>query len=135
MKYISYSVSPSVVPDEVSLCINISDSTTGKTLDWPTLNTLAYMHQGITCVCLMGGDAEPGKINDLASHLKRHKFKVCWYSGKQELSPKIDVTNFDYIKLGPYIGELGGLNSSITNQRFFEIIGDTLVDITEKFWK
>ena len=39
------------------------------------------------------------------------------------------------IKLGPYIEELGPLNSKTTNQRFYKIEKNKLVDITNLFWK
>ena len=39
------------------------------------------------------------------------------------------------IKLGPYIEELGPLNSKTTNQRFYKIEEGKLVDITNLFWK
>ena len=69
---------------------------------------------------------------------------MAWYSGRQELSKNIYLGWFDYIKLGPYIEELGPLNSKTTNQRFYEVSKEIdnkgnptykLVDITNKFWK
>ena len=38
------------------------------------------------------------------------------------------------IKLGPYIEELGPLNSKTTNQRFYKVINCKLIDITDVFW-
>lgn len=73
-----------------------------------------------------------------------NKLKIGWYSGRQELSKDIDLSNFDYIKLGPYIRELGGLKSPTTNQRLYEVEeyfgldGEStykLKDITNEFWK
>lgn len=65
--------------------------------------------------------------------------KVAWYSGRQELSPDIDLRNFDYIKLGPYIEEKGPLSSRTTNQVMLQIdnsCGRSIVkDITSRFWK
>ena len=39
------------------------------------------------------------------------------------------------IKLGPYIEELGPLNSKTTNQRFYKVNEKELIDITNLFWK
>ena len=72
--------------------------------------------------------------------------RIAWYSGRQELSPAIELKNFNYIKLGPYIEELGPLNNPNTNQRFYEVqmsreIDENgnpiygLTDITDIFWK
>ena len=94
----------------------------------------------------MGGDINPNEINFLAKVIKSNKpeLKVAWYSGRQELSKDIDLGNFDYIKLGPYIEELGPLNHKTTNQRMYRIVldhyddgtsGYELEDITHKFWK
>lgn len=68
-----------------------------------------------------------------------NSLKIAWYSGKQELSKDIDLKNFDYIKLGPYIEEKGPLNSRTTNQVMLQIdhsCGKPIVtDITSHFWK
>lgn len=68
-----------------------------------------------------------------------NKLKICWYSGRQDLSKEIDLNNFDYIKLGPYIEEKGPLNSRTTNQVMLQIdhsCGKPIVtDITSHFWK
>ena len=87
----------------------------------------------------MGGDSEPELVNLLAERVHQLGLKTCWYSGKQELSDKINLNNFNFIKLGPYIKELGGLDSKTTNQRFYEhngldsTIGEGWQDITYKF--
>jgi anaerobic ribonucleoside-triphosphate reductase activating protein len=64
-----------------------------------------------------------------------HTYKIGWYSGKDELSDEIELELFDYIKLGHYDEELGGLNKETTNQRLFKVNNGKLEDITEKFWK
>ena len=72
-----------------------------------------------------------------------YNIKVAWYSGRQELSKDINLSNFNYVKLGPYIEELGPLNSKTTNQRFYKVHiepngnnhWESMEDITYKFWK
>ena len=92
----------------------------------------------------MGGDSSPSDINNLAKLIKEvfPKLKVAWYSGRQELSKDIDLENFDFVKLGPYIEELGPLNNKTTNQKFYKVenvsykdgsLGYALNDITYKF--
>lgn len=94
----------------------------------------------------MGGDQAPNTISWLAKCVKEDypKLKVAWYSGKQEIDQNLYTEYFDYIKLGPYIENLGPLNSPTTNQRldsyskFFSdhsILGKGWWDITYKFWK
>ena len=42
---------------------------------------------------------------------------------------------FDYVKIGGYREELGGLNSRTTNQKLFRVTNGTTEDITARFWK
>ena len=151
LKYVDTKVTFSEVPDEISLCINISNcpchcknchssylaQDIGTELTFNEVRKLIKKNSGISCIALMGGDAEPDKINTLASFIINHygSIKVAWYSGRQELNNNIDLCNFDYIKLGPYKEEFGPLNSRTTNQRFYKVNGKELVDITNKFWK
>lgn len=66
--------------------------------------------------------------------------KIGWYSGRQELSKEIDLNNFDFIKLGPYLEEYGPLNYKTTNQKFYKVVHTSMgtskmYDITHRFWK
>jgi len=61
-------------------------------------------------------------------------YKTAWYSGNSKLYENAHHY-FDYIKLGKYIKELGGLNSSTTNQRFYRIENERMIDMTYKFYK
>lgn len=151
LKYVDAKVVFVEVPDEVTLAINISNcpcqckgchssylaQDIGTELTFNEVRKLIKKNSGISCIALMGGDAEPDKVNTLASFITNHynSIKVAWYSGRQELSNSIDLFNFDYIKLGPYKEEFGPLNSRTTNQRFYKVSGRELVDITSKFWK
>ena len=151
LKYVDAKVVFAEVPDEVTLAINISNcpcqckgchssylaQDIGTELTFNEVRKLIKKNSGISCIALMGGDAEPDKINTLASFIINHygSIKVAWYSGRQELNNNIDLCNFDYIKLGPYKEEFVPLNSRTTNQRFYKVNGKELVDMTNKFWK
>ena len=80
----------------------------------------------ITCFCFMGGDAEPMEVQRLAGWIRQTypQLKTAWYSGRETLPDGFDVQSLDYLKLGPYIKELGGLKSPTTNQMFFRIHPD-----------
>lgn len=151
LKYVDTKVVFAEIPDEITLAINISGcpcnckgchssylaKDIGEPLDLQHLTNLIDSNKGITCVCIMGGDANPSEVDDIAQDIKEYypELKVGWYSGRQELSKDIELGNFDYIKLGPYIEEFGPLNSKTTNQRFYKVSDGELVDITSKFWK
>lgn len=153
LKYVDTLVSFQEIPDEISLCINISNcpnncpgchsaylkDNIGTPLTYTELMRILKDIRGITCVCFMGGDKEPWEIQRLAQFVKEKGLKVAWYSGKQELHEDIRLANFDYVKLGPYIEELGPLTSPTTNQVMYKIdhLADKpfVVDITSRFWK
>jgi anaerobic ribonucleoside-triphosphate reductase activating protein len=153
MKYVDTLVSFSEIPDEITLCINISNcpnkcegchsswlqENIGIELNNYELYDIINKNSGISCVCFMGGDSNPEEINDLAIKIKSKNLKVGWYSGKSEISDKINIKNFDYIKIGPYLKYKGSLSDKNTNQKMYEIIHftgmDSLKDITYKFWK
>lgn len=161
LKYVDTKIVFQEIPDEVTLAINISncpchcknchspylaedigepliykDTHNNRTvINCNPLSELIEANKGITCVCLMGGDSNPEYINILGKTIKCHKLKSAWYSGKQELSKDINLEFFDFIKLGPYIEELGPLSSRTTNQRFYKVSDGELINITSKFWK
>lgn len=159
LKYVNTEITFLEVPDEITLCINISncpchcigchssylaeDIGEGLTLD--KIYKLIENNEGITCICFMGGDSSPKEIDMFARCIKDlYDIKVAWYSGRQELSKDINLKWFDFVKLGPYKEEYGPLNSKTTNQRMYKVVTDNyedgtsgyeLVDITNKFWK
>ena len=153
LKYANFDIVFQEVPDEVTLAINISNcpnqcpgchskylwENIGKNLDMNELNRLVSQYEtGITCVCFMGGDAEPKEVADMAWQLKNShsNLKMAWYSGKNELPQNVSTDHFDYIKLGRYVAELGPLDSATTNQRMMKRLADGRVkDITEWFRK
>ena len=150
LKYVDTKVVFAEVPDEITLAINISGcpcnckgchssylaKDIGEPLDLQHLTNLIDSNKGISCVCIMGGDANPSEVDDIAQDIKEYypELKVGWYSGRQELSKDIELGNFDYIKLGPYKEEFGPLNSKTTNQRFYKVSDGELVDITSRFY-
>lgn len=157
LKYVDTKVVFQEVPDEISLAINISNcpchcknchssylaQDIGELLTIGPLFNLIESNKGISCVAFMGGDSDPRRVNNLAWAIKKKypNLKTAWYSGRQELSKDIDLKNFDIIKLGPYIEELGPLTSPTTNQRFYKVhiepsgnnYWESLEDITYRF--
>lgn len=138
MKYTDIQVVFRELPDEITLAINISGcplrcegchspylrDDIGTVLTEEILRRLINSHPGITAICFMGGDAYPVEINAMAQWLKWHypSFHVGWYSGRNELPPDIELSHFNYIKLGPYIPVSGGLDSPDTNQHLYEVV-------------
>ena len=157
MKYLDYAVTFSEFPDEIALCINISNcpfhcpgchspelwEDVGEELNEDSLSELIKRNPGISCVGFMGG--EPGAVNDLAKFITDHwMLKIGWYTGYSVIPEDINLNNFDYIKIGPYIESKGPLSNPNTNQRMYKYIvlvdsdlkvKESWKDITYKFWK
>ena len=156
MKYLDYAVTFSEFPDEISLCINISNcpfhcpgchspelwKDKGIELSQRKLEKLISENEGISLVGFMGG--EPSIVNMLAEVVHKKGLKVGWYWGGDTIPKEIDIKWFDYIKIGPYIQEKGGLDNPNTNQRFYakgstlhkmDANSEMLYDVTYKFWK
>lgn len=150
LKYLNTEVTFSEIPDEITLCINITgcknacegchspylaeDIGTELTID--ALTDLIKTNKGITCICFMGGDANPKDVEKLAMWIKLQswiRLKTAWYSGRQYIPDEFLTIAFDYIKVGPYIPKLGGLDKETTNQIMYKVDNGNLIDITYRF--
>ncbi len=153
LRYINTDIVFQEFPDEVTLAINISGcpchcpgchsrflwADTGTALTEDALSGLiSAAADTITCVGFMGGDGDPAAVDRLACHvLHCHPgLKTGWYTGRTAVSPLVSPKHFHYIKVGPYLRHLGGLDSSRTNQRMLRRRPDgSFEDITARFWK
>lgn len=162
LKYVDTKVCFQEVPDEISLCINLSgcphrcegchspylQTDVGDILTKDIIDTMIKENKGITCVCFMGGDNDIPRLCHLAQYIKdQYKLKVAWYTGldwhpRAVERPTTQV--FDFIKTGPYIEKFGPLTSETTNQRFYtkgihmhkmDANPHMFYDTTDKFWK
>lgn len=151
IKYTDYSIVFQEIPDQITLAINISgcpngcpgchspwlQEDIGQPLTEDVLATLLSKYKGaITCVCFMGGDAYPEEVVQLASLVRKETLLAAWYSGRNTFPENLQKESFDYIKIGPYVAELGPLSARTTNQRLFRVSrGGGLTDITSRFWR
>ncbi|MBR1928257.1 MAG: anaerobic ribonucleoside-triphosphate reductase activating protein [Paludibacteraceae bacterium] len=150
LKYTDYDIVFQEIPDETTLAINLSLCPNrcigchspqlwediGQVLTENEIEKLLDKYgSAITCVSLMGGDNDTQAVNQLAEYIHNRSKRTAWYSGKTEISKDIDLKNFDYIKIGPYIEKYGGLDKPTTNQRLYKIENQELQDITYKMHK
>lgn len=151
VKYHNFDVVFAELPGEVTLAINLTGcpnrcpgchsphlrADAGRVLDEPELRALLGRYgSSVTCLCLMGGDAEPSQVARLAGVARQAMphLRVGWYSGRDRLPEGIAPQAFDYIKLGGWVEALGPLSSPATNQRMYRVGADgALTDITERF--
>ena len=148
IKYIPQDTSVvfSEIPEEITLALNISNcqnccvgchtpylrENLGDELTEEVLHSLIEQNSGIGCVCFMGEGNDREALLNLAQYIRREfpDLKVALYSGREEVEDELyDI--FDFIKVGPYVENLGPLNKKTTNQRLYK----NRVDITNKFWR
>jgi len=148
IKYESTLVTFTEVPDEISLCFNISGcpchcegcfepwlkDDIGEKLTIAVLEAELAKHKHITCICFMGGDRYYDDIAVLTMEFRRihPELKFAMYSGKQEMNPILSQL-LDYYKVGPYIAARGPLNKETTNQIFYKKVNGEWKDITYRF--
>lgn len=153
LKYTDYDIVFQEIPDEVTLAINLSRcphrckgchsphlrQDIGEELDEAALCRLLQTYgNSITCICFMGGDADTDEVCRLAYYVLKNwkgSIKTAWYSGCNELKNKDSAVYFNFIKLGPYMETLGGLNKKTTNQRLYQIENGNFKDITVRMQK
>lgn len=88
----------------------------------------------VSCVLFMGGDGQLEDLQRAAAHVKEeYRLKTAVYLGTQVVPKGINEV-FDYIKVGPYVHELGPLSEKTTNQRFYKVESGKLIDLTHLFW-
>lgn len=155
MKYVETAVTFSEVPDEISLCINISEckiqcpdchskylwESIGTDLTEEELKGLINKNDGITCVSFMGGN--PADVQDMCKVVRNNypSLKTAWYTGLtlEKIPLGMDYSLLNFLKVGPYKKHKGGLDKETTNQSFYEIRAKDgyhyLVDCTYKFQK
>ncbi len=165
MKVASYDIVFQEIPNEVTLALNISQcpchcpkchsphlsEDIGETLTEDLLFGLLERYgAGITCICIMGGDAFPKEVNYWLWRIRTLGKKAAWYSGKDKKADEVEIRNVDFLKIGSYKEELGALKQPTTNQRLYRIRHTfrsaeapqdtpleehTWEDITSSFWK
>lgn len=156
LRYANYSITFQEVPNEISLVLNITGCTHhcdgchsdylaqdfGNYVDDDLPALLDRYKSMITCVCFMGGDQAIDNLREWLERIKEeYDLKTCVYSGTDDIDTFDNCLDYlDYLKIGPYRKELGGLDNPNTNQKFYIVVKDedteiNLFDITLAFIK
>lgn len=151
LKYAGHSVVFQEVPNEIALAFNITGCPHGcpgchtpelrEDIGRPLLDDLdsllKWYRHAITCVCFMGGDHCIDELKEALQIAKDAGKKTCLYSGSDTASEFAElIPLLDYLKVGHYDNQLGGLNNPNTNQFMlaFDECGNG-TDITNMFWR
>ena len=87
-----------------------------------------YKHL-ITCVLFMGGEWLPDKLLTYLQLAQDARLKTCLYTGfEKEQLPAELLPYLDYLKVGPWSPEHGGLDNPNTNQQFIDQRSGTLLN-------
>ena len=111
---------------------HLQDRDGGEFLTIPILHEILMKYKSkASCVLFFGGEYDSDRLLDFVTYADYYRFKVALYSGYEleELDSRL-VGMLDYIKIGPYIEELGGINVKGTNQRLWKRVDGELEDIT-----
>ena len=150
LKYLYKSVVFQEVPGETSLALAISGCQVrckgchsrelwedkGIPLTVEEVEHLLKELEGVTCLLLMGGEHDINSLIELFIYAHK-RVKTAWYCGLDMIpKDKIGILDYlDFVKIGRFDLDLWPLNSSTTNQKFYEIKRGKLYDCTNIFWK
>lgn len=131
------------VPGEVSLAYSISgcqlrcpgchssdswDAERGVPLTAGHLQDRIEHYLGmITCVVFFGGEWNSVALIPLLKLAKRAGLHTCLYSGLEVIEPYVQ-RELTFLKTGPWIQKLGGLDSPLTNQKFIDLRTNRLLN-------
>jgi len=136
------------VPGEISLALSISgcplrcsgchsaftyNALAGIPLTSSELDNLILKHKHISCVLFYGGEWDVEALVPLLQQVKASNLAACLYTGFELIDiPDTLLNILDYIKVGPYIEDLGGLASKSTNQHLYKLTNGVV--LTELFF-
>lgn len=145
LKYYNKMVVLQEVPGEISVsfaiagcphnCKNCSWANTINKLPQKELTDEKYISQlekyknYATCILFMGGNWEKEDLIHKLKLAKKYGFKTCLYTG--DVLEHVDnniLENLSYVKVGPYIENLGGLDKPTTNQRFIDLVNKKVLN-------
>ena len=148
IKYESTLITFTEIPDEISLCLNISGcpchcegcfepwlrDDIGVELEYHMLRHLIKNNPHISCVCFMGGDRYYSQMAALLRQGRAEFPHLKWamYSGATEMNELVEPL-LDIYKVGPYVAAAGPLNVKTTNQIYWVRENGKWVDKTYLF--
>ena len=159
LKVFDSAVTMSEFPDEITLCVNISNcpgtceecsepwlrEDVGEELTEEKIDSLIAEHPGITVFGLMGGDSDHKDVIRIANYVHRAHpgMKVGMYSGRDFINLELAQV-LDLYKIGRWIPPKGDKSEWLkkswgplqfpnSNQLLFEKVGHFMLNTTDKF--
>lgn len=139
MRYVSRQIVFREIPEEISLSYMISgcgmkcpgchsaDAWSPKAGEELTLarfcGDIEKYRSQITCVLFLGGEWSSGALIERLEIARLLSLKTALYTGEYVIDDRIR-SRLNYLKVGPYVRALGGLESPNTNQRLYDLSND-----------
>ena len=136
MNYSDLTITMQEVPGEISICFSICgcklkckgchssylwNKNNGEQLTEEFFKKTLNQYKNLaSCVLFMGGEWYEKELVNYLEIAQKQNFSTCLYTGKQSVSKNI-LEQLTWIKTGPWVEELGGLDSLTTNQQFFNV--------------
>lgn len=124
------------VPGEISLCFSIAGCPlrckgchspflwkegVGSKLTRSAYADILYRYFGFaSCVLFMGGEWHRETLIDHLRYAKKQGYKTCLYTGEDWVGAEI-LEQLTWVKTGPWVSTLGGLQHKTTNQKFIDV--------------
>lgn len=150
LKYCEYDIVFQEIPNEVTLVFTVSNCPyrckgchssylqldVGRLLKKDFEDIFNRYKNFITCVCFMGGDQNEKELKYFCDLAHKNGIKTALYTGNDDKKLLNKYGFLDYLKIGHYEETKGGLNSPLTNQKFFrKLPNEKWEDITYIFRK
>lgn len=133
MNFYAFDVVLQEVPGEVSLCFSITGCPlrckgchsshlwkegTGTPLTKKLYLNYLDQYQGLaSCVLFMGGEWHRSELLDYLNTAIEKGYQTCLYTGKETVDNELK-SKCTWLKTGPWLEALGGLDHKDTNQKF-----------------
>ena len=136
MNYAGLSIALQEVPGEISICFSITgcnikckgchSSYLWKPKNGKPLTPLIYKEiltkykHLASCVLFMGGEWHENELIAFLKIAREFNYKTCLYSGETSISNQL-LEQLTWVKTGPWVEALGGLEMKSTNQIYREV--------------
>lgn len=143
MNYANLCIVLQEVPGEISICFSITGcelmcNNCHSSYLWKKENgtplTLQKYKEILTeynylasCVLFMGGEWYEKELEKFLIVAEEFKYKTCLYTGETTISNRL-LKHLTWVKTGPWIEKLGGLDSKTTNQKFIEVKSNKILN-------
>lgn len=143
MNYANLCIVLQEVPGEISICFSITgcelkcnnchseylwNKENGEPLTLQKYTQILTGYRNLaSCVLFMGGEWYEKELKEYLKLAKKFNYKTCLYTGKTSVSNKL-LKHLTWVKTGPWIEKLGGLDSKTTNQKFIEVKSNNILN-------